>query len=114
MGYRSSVVIAVHKEAYTQSTLLTNDLPALLRETAPTAHKDAMYWRLEDIKWYNDYPQISEVEDYFNTLDDLPMTADRKAQYGAIRIGEEQDDIEQWGSPYDFDIQVSVAIDCPV
>ena len=132
MGYRSTVIFAVRKDVYLKCQLLQN-IPKCLQELDDsitlTAHDEAMYWEIRDWKWYDSYPDIQEIQawfdwledeienphmrkEYFRDKDNKPITGNCPA-FGGIRIGEDNTDIQEWGYPSDFDLYVSVAIQTP-
>lgn len=118
MGYRSDVVIAIHKSIMARA-LITNELPSLLREEPSYQSGDALYWKMEGLKWYSEYKDVIEVEAYFDKLDAEPCIFDQKEPtfstcvFGAMRMGEEVEDIETWGQPDQYDISLYQQIDCP-
>lgn len=118
MGYRSDLVIAVHKNIYTRN-LITNEFPEILRNVSPKQHDDAFYWKLDGYKWYTGFPEIDSMETYFDQLDneDQVISNDEhnsaRLCYGAMRVGEENGDIQEWGSPYDYYITANISIDSP-
>ena len=126
MGYYSSVVIGVDKETYAGSILLLRNLPKLLIETPGVNIRNGMFWRLGNIKWYDDIPDVKEVLEYFDLLLILEETARQKEKlkpvkereqiylYGAIRIGEDNNDIESWGDPDEFGIYFEKTITAPI
>ena len=132
MGYTSTVKFAIRKDVYLKCLLLQN-IPKCLQEhddsITLTPHGDAMYWEIRGWKWYDSYPEIQEIQTWFDWLEDeeenpqkqeeltrdkdnIPIMGDCPA-FGGIRIGEDNDDIQEWGCPSDFDLYVSVAIQTP-
>ena len=61
----------------------------------------------ESVKWYENYEDVG----MFNKLISFLETHDMCDLYGFIRIGEEYDDIETLGTPYEFDMGISRSID---
>tara|TARA_B110000259_G_scaffold14925_1_gene15664 strand:+ start:60 stop:404 length:345 start_codon:yes stop_codon:yes gene_type:complete len=112
MGYRSEITIGMLKTQYLECSLITLTLPKLLVEHRPEACGEFMYWNIEEIKWYDSYADISECERFFKALDALPY--EDKQVFGAIRLGESSDDIEEWGSPHEYDIYVTSQITSPL
>ena len=119
MGYRSDIVIAIHKTIMARN-LITNELPSILKNVAHYQVDNAFYWRLEQWKWNNGYAEIKELEDYFDHLETEDEVDDGGGPhssyvgvYGAVRAGEEHGDIEEWGVPWDYNISVQVSIDAP-
>ena len=105
MGYYSEVVIALSKQQVFKDGLLTKTLPKLLKRYPRTKRNDCFYWFIEDIKWYDSYPEIGEVDYYLDQLGD--------EKYGFIRIGEESFDYEHRGSPWNYDIYLNCSIEFP-
>ena len=119
MGYRSDVVIAVHKSVLA-SDLVNPIIPKCLKEQPHHDTKDARYWVIEGWKWYDSYPEILEIEEFFKHLDeefaripDSDSPGYTNGVYGAIRIGEEFGDSDTWGDPSDYEIYVNQSIDYP-
>ena len=113
MGYYSQVTIGMEKQYYVESALITQALPKLLVQEKAIATTDAVYWTFEAIKWYESYPYIQECETYFETLKKAQLNNNYPI-FGAIRIGEDSHDYEEWGHPYSFDICTSRLITSPV
>ena len=127
MGYRSDVVIAVTKVAYTKS-ILKQDLPDMLKgNDSWVVQKDndmGFFWTIEGIKWYESYPEVQEVMDWLTTIESEEHQSDcmvngnkqkpwEQDQYGFLRMGEEYNDIEELGDPYHFDISMCREIVTP-
>lgn len=108
MGYRSDVVIALQRH-FLARNLVTNELPSFLLEHPHQIINGAAYWNIEQIKWYEEFEDIKEVITYFRTLDAVATPS----PYGAVRIGENIDDIEEFGEPHEFGIYVERYIDSP-
>lgn len=130
MGYRSDIVIAVRKDIYLKAQLLQN-IPKSLSEAAVIAHPhgSALYWEIHGWKWYEGYPEVQEIIDWMAWLadeeenpferveiyrdkDNKPIFSELGA-FGAIRVGEDATDIEEWGYPTEFDLYISTAISKP-
>ncbi len=61
----------------------------------------------EHVKWYESYHDI----DMFNRLMEVLDAYGLDDFYGFIRIGEETDDIEQRGVPYEYDMYINRSIE---
>ena len=61
----------------------------------------------EHVKWYEGYHDV----DMFNRLMEMLDAYGLDEFYGFIRIGEETDDIEQRGSPYEYDMYINRSIE---
>jgi len=105
MGYRSDVVIAIRKELLAQD-LINPNIPAVIKTLSNASTEHAIYYFIKGWKWYESYPEIQEIEAWFESMN--------FEDFGAMRIGENDDDTETWGSPYDFEIYLSRQIAAPV
>ena len=105
MGYRSDLVIAITKEMLAQD-LIEPFIPNVIKELSTSSTQNAIYYFIEGWKWYESYPEVQEIESWFDTMLDK--------DFGAMRIGENDDDIQTWGNPYDFEIYLSRSISAPV
>ena len=120
MGYVSDVRFAVRKDIYLKCQLLQN-LPAPLAEFEATPYEDSLYWFIGGWKWYQSFPDVQAMENWFSWLADEEENppeknkhGHEKAAFGGIRVGEDYGDVETWGTPGDFDIYVNTVIDSPV
>ena len=117
MGYRSDVVIGIHKTILARH-LIAPEIPKELFERGYHVHDDVAYFKIEQRKWYPSYPDVAAIEAWFSALVDeqenLPADAEVSTLFGALRIGESDDDVEKWGDPYEFDIGVNRSIDFPM
>ena len=66
---------------------------------------DRLYF--DHLKWYEGYHDV----DMFNRLMEILDAYGLDEFYGFIRIGEETDDIEQRGSPYEYDMYINRSIE---
>lgn len=106
----------MHKKVLAMA-LISNPLPELLANEVYETVDDCVYWVFESIKWYPDYEDIRAVQEFFNYLDDLnngKSFNDADPLYGAMRMGENDDDFEVWGDPYEFGIESVRDITYPV
>lgn len=123
MGYRSNIIVALHKNIMARN-LVTNELPKFFKYEIPQQYEDSFYWKFEGYKWYESYSDIAEMEAYFIQLageakhtkkcdDDCENRA--HSLFGAIRLAEENaDDTDEWGNPEAFGIELSSSVDSPV
>lgn len=128
MGYRSDVIIAVHRETYTKHFVM-GTIPQALNDAQHWKTQDACYWHLDSWKFYPRYPDVAEILAWFDALDEeldvvvpfnrrdregniVPATRPQTA-FGAMRLGEERGDVEEWGQPDEYDIFHSEYIDFP-
>jgi hypothetical protein len=124
MGYTSSITIAVRKDIYLKCQLLEN-IPKSLPNDSSQMSDTAVYWEIEGWKWDSHFPEVAEIIEWFEWLDDpdenpsiVPFVTEgrtfyKQGTYGAVRLGEENTDIEEWGDPYDFDLFVNAYISTP-
>lgn len=100
MGYRSEVVVALDKEIIMKNLVLPHRGYTLLVEYADENEDkgDYVIFVLNDIKWYDSYPEKRLIQKFLEGLPD--------DKYGYIRIGEELNDIEERGEPYTFEMYV--------
>lgn len=106
MGYTSTIVIAVKKEVLARD-LIKPEIPDCLKEIGHKINEQlgAAYWELDSWKWYSTYDEIQKIEAWFDAMD--------FEEFGAIRLGEDDNDSQTWGSPYDFDICINRWISHP-
>lgn len=113
MGYRSDVTIGVTKVLYTKAVLLEN-IPNALKNVTKLETTHSVYWQIEGWKWYDSYPEVMDIIEWFNwCFDETENDDSYETTYGAMRLGEEYGDIEEWGHPSDFDIYSSQYISSP-
>lgn len=117
MGYRSDIVIGIHKTILARH-LIAPEIPKWVLEEKHTIHNDIAYYKLSGWKWYSSYPEVAAIETWFTELLEeqgtLPGEAEVPVIFGAIRIGEDDSDIESWGEPHEFDINLNRSIDFPM
>jgi len=67
---------------------------------------DSMYvkWYFYNVGWYNTYKEIAIINNIINWGTDYDFTS-------LLKIGEESDDIEEVGLPWQFDIYLIKSID---
>jgi hypothetical protein len=110
MGYRSDIIIAIAKEVRARH-LISNEIPACLMNDTSVIKEaresdGAFYFRIEGWKWYDSYQEIRDIEAWFTSMQD--------EEFGAMRMGEDDNDTETWGQPYDFDICLNRYLSCPI
>lgn len=140
MGYRSQIIIAVAKNVY-DTHLALGTVPECLISAEPESVKnvtedetDAVYWHLDQWKWYDSYPDVKTITDWFEVLDNEEelaslirpktpglyptnrdtMYKDARPPYGMVRTGEDKDDMEEMGEPSYYDIAIDVSIISPL
>ena len=128
MGYRSEVVLAVHKQVMGKFLQLVGqhqEMKALCFSHADEVREDYngegnFLFRWSSIKWYEDYAGINagnefmewcheaEIEDK-NSPEDRQPSGDEFFRF--VRVGEDQDDIVQDGYCEDFAIYTQTNIE---
>ena len=101
MGYRSDVAIAVKEEYAKEFTKLVEKLeePDRKQLTKDGVIKAVFY---ESCTWSEMDEDIEAISSFVKNLD--------PEEYGMIVIGENIDDIEYFGNPYNFDIALKRSI----
>ena len=64
--------------------------------------EDKVIYYAEWLKWYNEYPDIMKIEEFFDELD----SEKKDSEYGFLRIREEFGDIEMRGDCEKFGINL--------
>jgi hypothetical protein len=133
MGYRSQIAIGIDLGVVTQDLIHPIIPPVLRFEEKRKMTKLGCFWVLEDWKWYDSDCDVRDILRFFEEMDDIPRFEHRikkvhldneepvvkqgfnvtdvgiynnftQAAYGAIRIGEDADDSEYWGSPEEYEM----------
>lgn len=113
MGYRSDVTIGITKVLYLKAVLL-NNIPKALENVDKLETTLNVYWEIHGWKWYDNYPEIIEIVDWFQWCEGETETDETyETHFGALRLGEEYGDSEEWGTPCDFDIYKDHHISSP-
>lgn len=118
MGYRSDIAIAIHKNIVAED-LINPIIPEALKKEQHLDYGESRYWFLSGWKWYEDYPEVAAIEAFFNYMDEnvdpikTEGTSFTYSPYGALRIGDDDDDVENWGDPSQYDIHLSRSIQSP-
>lgn len=115
MGYRSNIVIAIRKEILAED-LISQVIPPVLKEEPHTVRENTVWWHLQDWKWYSSYSEIQLIERFFQGLSDrepLEIDGEKYAWFAAMRMGENDDDLQTWGEPYEFEIQLVRHLEFP-
>lgn len=122
MGYTSDVVIAVHKEVMVKRLIHGKQTPKPLTEATKTFTTEiAQYWVIQGWKWYESYPEIQEINAFIDEVleeDDVKYTTSGDVSWmispmGAMRMGEDDHDVQEWGDPSEYGIGLSRFIDFP-
>ena len=99
MGYRSEVVIAVTEDHVDRMSKFLADADKVAKNDFGT------YFYFKNVKWYSDYEDVQKT---MEALSYIP-----EDEYGFLRTGEDTDDIECQGNPYDFGLWVNVSLSLP-
>jgi len=120
MGYYSEIVIAVRKEILSED-LVYPVIPKELRNMVHQVIGDAVYWHIPSWKWYESRPEIAEILEFFELLDERDASnpivdtdgIGTLPWFGVTKVGEGDNDIETWGNPHHFNINTVQYIDFP-
>jgi len=128
MGYRSDVVLAVHKQVMGKFLQLIGqheEMKAMCfshsDEVRENYNGDGNFlFRWSGIKWYEGYEGVDAVNEFMQwchdtMIEDKNRPEDRQPQgdefFRFIRVGEDQDDIVQDGYCEDFAIYTQTSIE---
>lgn len=111
MGYHSEVAIRcqdkafeMFKEAWSKFKFIPDKI---------YHHKDdhLIYW--DYVKWYEDYPDVSAIENIMSELNKLSNdeAIEKKMGYRFMRLGEDDTDIETKDNTYDIGLWMIRKID---
>ena len=107
MGYRSDVGFSctegLHK-VVNELAEVHQSFKQFLNDSEPRFHKDdeGRYLWLS-CKFYDSFKEVAALQNLMSFFDDACLDD----HYGFIRIGEELDDVEQKGNPYEFEMYVN-------
>jgi hypothetical protein len=105
MGYRSDVYLRIAEplvEVVDAARKLDENLDKMLSKGAKLC-KEKTDFNWGWVKWYDSYPEVQAVESLLSML--------QEDDYGFIRIGEEDGDIDRQGCPSDYDMYVQTSVD---
>ena len=105
MGYRSQVALALCTEAdqlLKANAEMIPELAALIKDSESDAD-ERYFW--SSIKWYESFEEIDAMNRFLEFLDCHDY------QFGFIRLGEQEDDIERMGYPSEYDMWVNRCIE---
>ena len=127
MGYRSEVVLAVHKQVMGKFLQLVGqhqDMKALCFSHSDEVREDYngegnFLFRWSSIKWYEDYAGINAINEFMewchdNEIEDKNFPEEQATGsefFKFLRVGEDQDDIVQDGYCEDFQIYTCTSIE---
>lgn len=96
MDYCSKGVFAISKSNYKALSIIEG-IPEFLREQCQISHDEHnLYFSYEDYKMCSGVPDIDSFNVFMDKLDEQDIS------YGYLRLGEEWEDVEERGEPYDF------------
>lgn len=110
MGYRSDVVIVTKIENKELVKLLqedeedTDEQYFFTMKNYNGENMECFFTRYEYVKWYDSITCVNEIMSVINNIEDGDS-------FGFMRVGEDYDDVEILGMPYEFNIQLSRTID---
>ena len=127
MGYRSEVVLAVHKQVmgkFLQLIGQNDEMKTLCfsdAEVTENYNGDGNFlFQWSGIKWYDSFPEVQAIIDFMqwchdtdikdeNHPEDRQLSGDEFFKF--LRVGEDQDDIVQDGYCEDFQIYTCTSIE---
>ena len=91
MGYRSEIVIAVHKDAVDSFETTCAELIKLADEKSQFVEyrTEGTFYCWNSVKWYEDFSGVQDYYHWANVTDSV--------LYSFIRLGEDADDVEHGG-----------------
>jgi len=99
MGYRSEVKISISKPAMAYCIVTGVVFPTIFE----TAFREKLelneVFIFDNIKWYESYPEIQEVNAFLQMLDNAhdeipPLNPDDLPHWALVRVGEDPSDLE--------------------
>ena len=127
MGYRSDVVLAVHKQVMGKFLQLIGqheEMKAMCFSYADEVRENYngegnFLFRWSGIKWYDSFPEVDAVNEFMqwchdNEIEDKNFPEEQATGsefFRFIRVGEDQDDIVQDGYCEDFQIYTCTSIE---
>jgi len=100
MGYRSDAVLRVRKEHY-EGLLEGAPDKEFLTPSSDDGYIVTVVWN--SVKWYDEFPEIEHI---MESMENLPND-----DYGFMRLGERDDDVEELGIPWDYGISLKRCLD---
>lgn len=92
-------------------------IPEVLRKEPYRDIGEARYWLLSGWKFYDYCQETQDIQNFFYALDEEsiqePNSTYQYAVYGALRIGEKDDDVQTWGDPFEYHIRLNRSISSP-
>ncbi len=109
MGYRSEVAIRCQDKAF---EMFQKSWGELIPDKVFHKENDHLiYW--DWVKWYEDYPDVSAIENVMSELNELENdeATEKKMGYSFMRLGEDDTDIETKNNTYDIELWMIRKID---
>lgn len=109
MGYRSEVAIRCQDKAYKMFEKAWGEFTPDKIFHQKDDH--LIYW--DWVKWYEDYPDVSAIENVMSKLNELDNdeAIEKKMGYRFMRLGENDADIETKENTYDIELWMIRKID---
>lgn len=104
MGYRSQVAIAVSTENWKNAPMEVKQAVTDMGLTVESKTENTILTH-DFIKWYDEYPEVVTITKWLASLSD-----DDNDNYGFIRLGEDDSDVETLGDPWDYGINYTRTI----
>lgn len=98
MGYRSEIAIAVTPEIFASAPDEVKDAFVEVFGEPSINEADRILWHSDWMKWYSDDPLVAQIEGWLSELED-------GESYGLLRLGENDEDVQTDGHPYEFGIR---------
>jgi|TARA_R100000482_G_C5130975_1_gene151873 hypothetical protein len=109
MGYRSEVSIVTRKDNKELCDILKaeyeqdKDLWDIFEEGTIKMYngqkEEILYVQCDYVKWYDGYKTVDDIMSAISRIED-------EESYGFVRIGEEWNDVETMGYPYDYGLTI--------
>jgi len=103
MGYRSEIYVKAKASCLFELTeaLEKADLKDYCKLIV---EEDIISLRISNVKWYTGYKDVDIMDTIFHKLAN-------ENKLGLIRLGEDREDVEEIGNPWDFDMYVSITVE---
>ncbi len=110
MGYRSEVHLVLSAAGRVAITVASIK-PELLKEadTIEELSEGRIHYNWDWVKWYDNYTDVMGVTALMDHFDQLE-NSEHTPFYGFIRMGEEVDDLERRGDPYELGMTAQMMI----
>lgn len=107
MSYCAEMVFAIDRRARAQLLVEQLAFPSMFNEadqkySVTSQGTTADYWVWQNLEWSRDDPGTCAFVDFMDRLQNIEFIID--APYGVLRIGDDVDDSEIWGSPWEYEL----------